>query len=778
MANRIDGGLANIYQNPIETRESDPIKEKILGFLKKEGVLEERDGFLVFDKERFLNPEFIERLKWQYVPGSDGKRARFNSELIYEKLNDLEAVSLEDFEKGESSGESLRPKPMFNKPESVNEAFDLEKLKAKDYYLEPWDIHGKTKYLKQDIRAGNGETISLKEFFFAKKLFGEHKAHRDENGELVIIDEKSGKKIKITADWIGKNIGPMGGYNTGGDIAAHPQQFLLDNCTNLINKGLIRLDDFRIVSGFKSAGFVRKEDRVNFNNGYVSHGGIRYYIGKNNFRHEGKSIPTENIKVVTLDSKTAGIVGEAGGSEKLHYVFDLLTEEERKGKKEEVRENSGRELTPSQLSQRAMVGKREMNSRLRPWFNTEENPQRENESSKTYAERLGVLGDYGYLKKITEDFSKQGIGLHNLSWREQQWLASAAYQLQLEGQYDRLQEFAKAEEKGGYGLNGLKSFLSCEFDLENGKKILDIGETAGRENAREIFNSYVKIQASAQALESLIKGSRFLEEAQLPDKVKKSLRENIYAAIMSRSTDMLSTAQRLTKTKEAKTKFYNGKDIKVKSLAEVAEAMEIYESFLEKIKSFFTGAGRYDFKLAGSVDLEELIMHNFLVTDKESGATSYSTVSLRSQGTNAHQKDFEFDGEARINFLFNETPIAADINKKSRKEATTFRLDRECLIFDPSGEKVLNKDNTREDGRLAFDFGSIYEDSGRKNSVMGRVISVGNAITSKERKRKPEFYHNKESFYKELGNADIFRKIVEALDKFIEAKYKRDEEAA
>ncbi len=59
----------------------------------------------------------------------------------------------------------------------------------------------------------------------------------------------------------------------------------------------------------------------------------------------------------------------------------------------------------------------------------------------------------------------------------------------------------------------------------------------------------------------------------------------------------------------------------------------------------------------------------------------------------------------------------------------------------------------------------------RKNNVMGRVISVGNFYTSEEKEKKPEFYHNKESFYKDLGDAKVFKGIVGSVEEYIKSRY-------
>ena len=381
-----------------------------------------------------------------------------------------------------------------------------------------------------------------------------------------------------------------------------------------------------------------------------------------------------------------------------------------------------------------------------------------------------------YLKEFKENyfgfyddkfFKQTGIRFNNLDFREQGWFL-LCYKNADEAKRESLVNFARQ-----FGEQGLVSFLSLEYNDNNGDKILKINEKLDRRMVEKILARYVKIQANAQRLEETMKNSEFLDNREMDDNIKQKLRENVYDAIMSRATDILSTAYLIAQSGEARATFYTGKEIKVSDIGEVVEAMEIYEDFLEKLKGFFAKEGRYQFNHTGAIQLEELSMHNFLINNKETGEKSYCSVSLRGKGTNEHLKDFEYDGEARINFLFNNKPIPADIKNANRKEATTFRLDRECITFDKSGKNVIDKNNTKEDGRLSFDFGSIYEDSGRQNSTLGKVMSVGNYYVAHEKKKKPEYYHNKESFYRELGQADTFKEIVLTVEDFIKEKYQR-----
>ena len=122
------------------------------------------------------------------------------------------------------------------------------------------------------------------------------------------------------------------------------------------------------------------------------------------------------------------------------------------------------------MTPRTIVKKEEMQKRMHPWLISGENPKRKDETSEQYAERLSHISDYNYLHRITRDFLKEtGMGIHNLNWREQQWLAAATFDLNTQGRKEDLLNFTKK-----FGLSGLKSFLTCDFDIENGKKLLKL----------------------------------------------------------------------------------------------------------------------------------------------------------------------------------------------------------------------------------------------------------------------------------------------------------------
>jgi hypothetical protein len=378
---------------------------------------------------------------------------------------------------------------------------------------------------------------------------------------------------------------------------------------------------------------------------------------------------------------------------------------------------------------------------------------RANETEQERLEREQYLKEFkeNYFQFYDDKFFAQtAVRFNNLEFEEQGWFLMY-YRKVDEETKTKLIDFVKKN-----GEAGLKSFLSLEYNDQNGEAILFLEGKLESQDFKKLFAKYLQIQNKAQVLAESISDSQF--------------KDSFYDAIMSRASDILSTACQLAENKSAEAEFYQGQKLRVEKIEEVLESLEIFADFLEKLKALFLQEGAYDFSHLETSNLEGLDIYQFEVLDKATKKKSFANLSLRPQGTNEHLAEKEFDGEARINFLFSDQPIAVDIKEKSRLEALSFRLDRECLNFDDEG-KVVDRDNTRAQGRAALDFGSAFTDSGEQNNVLARVISVGNFYNAQAKSKKPEYYHNKESFYQTLGEAEIFAEVVEQIKDFIERKY-------
>lgn len=479
------------------TEKSATAKDRLEDFLKQEKILENIDGYNIFDINKFFSQGFIvNKLQHQHLGKLDGKKVQGSYKLIFEQLGDMPVVSRDDFAAQKERGDTIKTKPLFNIPASLDEALDINKTRQAEYYLNYWDLKDPSRNLQINwqykIRLKNEEEIGADELALFTKIFKDHQGKRDEAGNLLVYDGLKRDYVRLTTEWIKANIGGLGGSpNRHTDITASPHQFLLQQCQNLLDRNLIRFKDFNIKTNDKSGDLLRKEfDMSAKNKTDVMINGVKYYIGRDNFIYEGKPIPMENIKVVVLDNQTAGIVKIYKGRESLLFTFKLLDKEEKEKKRQEIKDRKGDDLPEKIITALSNVGGGEMKKRLSAWRPTNDNPKGGNENSEAYAERIRYIGDYENLKQISGDFSREcGIGIHNLSWRAQQWLCGAVYELGSDN-YGRMLEFGKQ-----YGLAGLKTFLSVEQSEEMGEKILALGEKLKdrQETADKIFSKYNEI---------------------------------------------------------------------------------------------------------------------------------------------------------------------------------------------------------------------------------------------------------------------------------------------
>lgn len=543
-------------EDAVEGSDRKKIKEKILEILRKNDVLQTKEGINVFDLEKFFKGGvFNEKIKEKYLGKVGVRDVQGNYENVFGALADLKVVSVSDFEKNQKEGKKSEEIPLLNIPKNIDEAFDLQNIKNKKYYLNQWDLYASAERKQinwnSPIVAESGEEINKTELALATEIFRNFQGHRDQEGNLMVFDKEKGDFSKMNMDWVTRNIGTMRGVD-GKIFSENAQRFLINNCPNILEKKLLDITDFRVISTGASGEMMRKEFYPQKNNPYLMLNGMRYFIGKEKFNFNGKKIPTENIKVVVLDPENAGIVEMQNGREVLRYKIKLINEEEKKNKREEVGKKFENKLTPRQVGSRVCLNKDEVDERTTEWKPTEDNPKKSKETAEDYAERIRKIIDFNYVSNVSEDFTREsGLGIHNLSWREQQWLAAAAFEQK--GNYSELIEFGKK-----FGLDGLKTFLTCEFNLENSQNILLIGEKIEEKDAKKIFskaNELIKVAEEENGkIEELFSG-------EIPHGIK-NIKQNL-----------------LIKAKEIVALFGEKLDVKKADKTEIKKLIDDLENF-------------------------------------------------------------------------------------------------------------------------------------------------------------------------------------------------------
>ena len=483
-----------------EKDEIQGVKNNLLDFLEKNQIIKKKDGMLIMDLEKFKSG-FFDQAEIKYLGKAGFKKFYGTRITVFELLRDIKVISKKDYDTAKAENATVTPKPLFNIPESKKEAFNEDMIKRQEYYLNLWDIYGASKGKNwKYVEAKNGDQIDLRELALATAVFRDLNGRRNKDNELQVYDKEKEAFVKINDVLIIKNIGKLGTAKKGAQGINRIQgvnRYLRKISPEL--KNLISIRDFNLLSG--EHGGLRAEKKVR-DSGDVSISSAQYYIGKEYFIFSKDKIPTKNIKVVELDRSRAGIVVKHKDRETLRYTFSLLSREEKEKKLIEYTKKSGKELPRKGQGGLIHVNKNEMEVRLERYNNEKENFQLENESFDNYNQRISYLTDYSYISKVSDKFFEESkIRIQELSWKEQQWLIASYYEMGIKGEEEKIINFTKR-----FGLNGLRTFLSCEYDIENGQKIIGLGEKLDPKIAEAIFSKYNElINLTKKSIEDLEK---------------------------------------------------------------------------------------------------------------------------------------------------------------------------------------------------------------------------------------------------------------------------------
>ena len=384
----------------------------------------------------------------------------------------------------------------------------------------------------------------MNELYLATEIFRNYGGQRVDQGagkgeQLVVFDQGNNEPQKVTYDWINDNLGLLTSYR--GSI----QQYLQEKCPNLVEKDLLKLQDFGIIPFSHSGSLLRKEYSPGKKE--VSIGAVKYYIGRDFFIYGKDKVPMQNLKVVVLDDKTAGIVVMHEDREELKYTIDLLKQQEVEEKRAGLEEKFGDGVSSSKVFANTYVNKKEITGRIKKFSATNVINKKPEESDEDFEDRRVNVSNYSYINKISKKFVDEcGIGIHNLSWREQVWLTAASYDLGVKNKFDDLLNFAKT-----YGEDGLKSFLSLEHGLEMGEKILSIGRKLENNPviANKVFRQYTLMAENAENI-----ADEFIDALPNSDKIDKF---NIVNDLLLKAKGFLDNAENSLKEKISRHQFFS-----------------------------------------------------------------------------------------------------------------------------------------------------------------------------------------------------------------------------
>lgn len=765
-----------------ELGQVELLRQEMLAFLEKHKIIEILpDSTIVVDTD-FFNQPFGDFVSNSNIPRKFPTLTEGSSwQAICLAFDGLKVISRNDYEQAQEKGEPIKTKPLFYIPENPNSAFNMQSIKSADFYLGP-DI------LKHNLAAKqiteSGESVGFLEnelaFYIYSPRYGN--GYRDAEGNLMVWWPKQEKFQPISTGWFKYEMHLFFGVAKELTLHKNPKLFLSQKTPELVRRNLLTPEDFRMSSGSKASEIFRSTKPIT--GGVAMLESVRYYFGR------GKE--QEKAEATVLAPGLGGVmtIDPLSKRRQLGQVFDLL-------KPGDARLKFSSQETSGHISQRAD----QKTTNTRP-FNPEEfYPKHADEDSEAYARRLKAMEDIDYLLAFSDRLSTEAqVNLSKLPFEEQCVIVDAVKAVKQKP--ERIISFARE-----YNLDGLRAFVSCMRSDEYGERVLTIAERYPQSLARDFFHEYSRINFAVQDLGK--------EIAKIFGEEDSGFVVQFQEALTRRMKDIVNTAYQLANNGEAKASFY-GRELETNVLEQPVEAMREVCKMVELIKYFLseqeTASSSFKFLppvidekvMAGSPDgisnepgIWKCFRFSVAPIRGISKNRSHLMVQLRKYGApvyvvgdevkSMHNSKIEFDGEARINFVWIPKPADAEnvslsVSDSERCSGVSFRMDREGKVRTPSGNLIKEKnDPTRMDGELSLEIGGVRGSGAQNhdgNTRIGETIAIGQYFANQhdqlEAGKLPQYYHNRASFSAKYGRADFFANLVEKMASSIEARYAQE----
>lgn len=493
--------FANFKYTPREERREQRAEarleikaEQIMRRMAELGIVEEKDGLKIWDKEKLKEIKFGGPKEGsKYQEGFLGVAGKVSRRQFFDLLKNESGVLTEEYDKAKSAGpkalKNLGPRQIFYDPKNLDEAFSPEMIKSRVDTIGYWDV-GQLVSWSEKIKLESGEEVGLNEMALAKKIYGDLNGRRDENGTLNITDE-NGASVPVSAQklkqWVGQ-LKTKADNSNESSLIGRPVEYVTKTCPELQKRGLLLPSDFRAMSGWQRE------------------------IGKTiSPISSGGTISIESQQFYVKDLIDTDRPGDFGGVKLSDNVYAVVE-----------RKPSGQwEIVATCKSEKSSASKyhKKENAQFKPYKITEENMRLPDESAEDYAERIRQMADYGFVTKTAVDIATQTeIPIKDsLSWREQQWLATALHEK------PKLKDEVVANTKK-FGTDFLRTFLSCEYDTALADKIVSVASSLDSETAKKLFQKYGDITKLAENLdESLLQ----ITDRKIDVEKRKEIRENV-----------------------------------------------------------------------------------------------------------------------------------------------------------------------------------------------------------------------------------------------------------
>jgi uncharacterized protein YqeY len=667
---------------------------------------------LVIDTEGILSMKSFDVAKIGRILRSKdkGHREWDKPTTLYSVFRDLSGLSKNQLDRGD-----FKEKPVFHTPTNREDAFDIEQIRNSDFHLGLWDVAAGTPgVLVKDYPTKEGPSPKLQEVKMATILFHPRygDAKRDNRGNLVVRDAKTREYRNISGDVLDNYGMSMNtfilGKGHGRVVEMSTRESIRQFFPNLVSRGLLRPDDFRILSTSSQAD---KERVVRTNvspDGYVMINRVKHYLGREFYDRP--------IKVYELGDDLGGIAEVDGnGEENLAYTFRVFKREEAPKTK------SGALIAGRAITEVAQFSPDKIAM-----------PRRADETDEDYGARLDAAKNFAFTLKLSNDIAPLGVNIHKEDVREQVVIAKTASFLAESGKYNEFLSLAKK-----FGEDGVKAFFAAEYGNSNGEQILEIGSKLKESDAESLFYSFGRVIDASSNVEGLLR-NRAMSNLDIEDDLKERFPNEVREAILRRTTDILMAAVPR-----------GGKENVNPN--EVRQGLEGVSTFFEILQTLEDTNTNYRIiKMENRGDTVA-----FLAQDKSTDEMYEMKIFVRPEENS--------DGQARIN-------IELDFDTIKPNEELKKAFTQDILFKRKNKSKkihrlriAIDRDDYQGEPQVSLDFGRGPHDGEtqkRQGDVVGRALSRTTELG----------YHNPKSFDRRFANPDTFSKIARALEEYLGRK--------
>ncbi|MFA5991155.1 MAG: GNAT family N-acetyltransferase [Candidatus Doudnabacteria bacterium] len=500
------------------------------GFLFKEGILTESSGVNQVDVARIkvgqLNYQRATRL-------SDG--SKLSAWDTIQVLSTLEGV---DQDASAQSGEN-KPVPVIALPRGLKDLQNGEYVyKARMALLQPWEVAKKFYNWDKPIVLQDGNITNSSELALVKAL-SDLQAKRNEKGGLEIYDEKAQKYVKFSGAALKRLTGMIFG-GSADNIYMNPRKFAKEHLQNLLALEIIKSEDFTTLSGSQTADQYGQHERSSWSeiSPYIyltnSKGqGAKYYMGRTKLPGLNTEIDHKNMSVKLLAPDLVGVIKTEESKQKIIATLDLAQGEEieKVRNREAVRlRQKGGKVSPTLISQGSTFGVDYSKEYLKSYSITNFLRARLNEKPEDYFKRIRILDNQEEVIKQLKVFEDLGVSMQNLPWAEQLMLCRIALEDQSAQRQSQLRNFART-----YGIAGLRTFISLDYDRSLGGRILDIGEKLEKPLVVALFKKYGEIVDCAYQAKAYLDGHFFAGTSE-----SENLSQKLIEGLLKKGKDLLS----------------------------------------------------------------------------------------------------------------------------------------------------------------------------------------------------------------------------------------------